>query len=88
MLDIGNNLIRDLEDIQVLGKLRQLKNLNLLGNPLHQTADAEDTAEYRDQIQALVPSLEILDGKRLETKVAMLPSALCVEHVDVTAMPL
>jgi len=68
VLDIGNNLIRDLEDIQVLGKLRQLKNLNLLGNPLHQTADAEDTAEYRDQIQALVPSLEILDGKRLETK--------------------
>jgi len=55
-------------DIQVLSSLKDLKNLNLLGNPLHATPEEDDTEEYRDKVQALCPSLEVLDGKRLTEK--------------------
>ena len=40
-----------MSDLQVLSQLKQLKNLNLLGNPLHATPEEEDTQEYRDKIQ-------------------------------------
>lgn len=68
LLDVGNNRISKMDDLQVLGDLPNLTNLNLLGNPIH-TQLAENPEDYREKMTKLIPTLEILDGKRLEKKV-------------------
>ncbi|KAJ7570359.1 hypothetical protein O6H91_01G116900 [Diphasiastrum complanatum] len=56
ILDLGNNYVRAWSELQVLGTLHNLKNLNLKGNPIH------DDNHYQESITSLLPNLEILDG--------------------------
>eukprot|EP00042_Codosiga_hollandica_P035687 m.266638 g.266638 ORF g.266638 m.266638 type:complete len:396 (+) comp54703_c0_seq4:730-1917(+) len=60
LLDLGENVINDFESIAALGKLKFLNNLNLKGNKITQLEG------YEEQIRKLIPSLHVLDGKRLE----------------------
>ncbi|KAI8811863.1 hypothetical protein BJ742DRAFT_795874 [Cladochytrium replicatum] len=62
ILDLGNNLLKDVSACEGLSCLRSLDNLNLKGNPLTK----EDG--YRERILGLVPTLRILDGERFDPK--------------------
>ncbi|KAH9317539.1 hypothetical protein KI387_019308, partial [Taxus chinensis] len=57
ILDLGHNYIRLLSEIQVVGVLHELKNLNLRGNNV-----CEDR-EYQYKIKELLPNLQTLDGR-------------------------
>lgn len=61
ILDLGNNMISKWSDLEVLSTLRNLKNLNLLGNPI------AEKAKLVKKISKLAPSLQILNAKRLDT---------------------
>eukprot|EP00051_Salpingoeca_urceolata_P027894 m.483796 g.483796 ORF g.483796 m.483796 type:complete len:507 (-) comp23083_c0_seq1:144-1664(-) len=62
LLDLGQNLIQSVEDLEPLKELQFLQNLNLKGNPVASTPD------YEVKVRALLPSLRILDNRRLEPK--------------------
>ncbi|XP_074289478.1 uncharacterized protein LOC141614628 [Silene latifolia] len=61
ILDIGNNMLSRWSDIEALSSLRNLKNLNVLGNPI------AEKAKLLKKINKLAPSLQILNSKRIET---------------------
>ncbi|XP_068660398.1 uncharacterized protein [Aristolochia californica] len=56
-LDLGSNLIAKLVDIEVLSSLRNLKIVNLQGNPI------SEKAKLDKKIRKLLPSLQIFNGK-------------------------
>eukprot|EP01134_Creolimax_fragrantissima_P002388 CFRG2388T1 len=57
-LDLGNNRIKKFSDVKHLANLPVLKQLTLRGNPI------ADSADYREQIAELIPTVEVLDGER------------------------
>ncbi|XP_078440907.1 leucine-rich repeat (LRR) family protein [Wolffia australiana] len=59
-LDLGKNLITRLSDLKVISELRNLNNLNLLGNPL------ADNPESVKKIRKLVPKLHTFNAKPVE----------------------
>jgi len=56
ILDMGHNYLRQWSDIQVLGSLHELRNLNLHGNPIC------EEKQYQEKIKELLPKLQILDA--------------------------
>ncbi|GLJ55240.1 hypothetical protein SUGI_1185210 [Cryptomeria japonica] len=56
ILDLGHNHLRLWSEIQVIGVLHELKNLNLHGNGV-----CEDE-QYQSKVKELLPNLQILDG--------------------------
>lgn len=56
ILDLGHNYLRQWPDIQVLGSLPELRNLNLHGNPVC------EEKQYQEKIKELLPKLQILDA--------------------------
>ncbi|CAM6122081.1 unnamed protein product [Calypogeia fissa] len=60
ILDVGTNHLRNWSDIQVLGSLHTLVNLNLRGNPLCTDDD------YEEEVIKRLPQLQILDGHPLQ----------------------
>eukprot|EP00899_Mesostigma_viride_P018987 jgi/Mesvir1/2708/Mv05105-RA.1 len=65
-LDIGGNRVTKFSSIKVLGTLKHLRNLNLKGNPLRDKVGTQE--DYTRKVLALVPSLQILDGHRLDAQ--------------------
>ena len=61
-IDLGNNIINDLNDLDSLSLLIHLQNVNLRGNPI-----CKDE-HYRDKMDRLVPPLKVLDGKRIDER--------------------
>ncbi|OAY68102.1 Protein phosphatase 1 regulatory subunit 7 [Ananas comosus] len=59
-LDLGNNLIENWSDLKVLSALKNLRNLNLLGNPI---AEKDNLAK---KVKNLVPKLRIFNAKPIE----------------------
>jgi acidic leucine-rich nuclear phosphoprotein 32 family protein A/C/D len=55
-LKLGNNLIRNFDNLKQLGKVDGLINLDLSSNPVTEVQD------YREALFELIPSLEVLDG--------------------------
>lgn len=55
-LKLGGNKIEDVSDLQKLADLKNLKNLDLEGNPVCAKDDYK-----RDDIFNMIPSLEVLD---------------------------
>jgi len=62
VLDVGNNLVRELSDVSVVGQLPNLINLNFKGNVVA-TKD-----NYAPNVKDMVKSLRILDGERFDQK--------------------
>ncbi|PVV01662.1 hypothetical protein BB560_003910 [Smittium megazygosporum] len=62
VLDLGNNLIAKWEHIEPLFACKNLKNLNLVGNPITKLP------EYEEKIKQAFPKLCILDGLRFDQK--------------------
>ncbi|KAG0480637.1 hypothetical protein HPP92_011495 [Vanilla planifolia] len=60
-LDIGNNLLENVSDIEVLSQLPNLKNLNLLGNPI---AEKERLAK---KVRNMIPHLCVFNAKPTES---------------------
>ncbi|XP_021720530.1 leucine-rich repeat-containing protein 40-like [Chenopodium quinoa] len=60
ILDLGNNMISRWSDLEVLSSLHNLKNLNLHGNPI------AEKAKLIKKVKKLVPSLEILNSKKMD----------------------
>lgn len=60
ILDLGDNLIRNWSDLQVLSSLQQLKNLNLQGNPI------AEKAKLPIKVKKLLPNLQIFNAKPIE----------------------
>eukprot|EP01137_Pigoraptor_chileana_P000586 Opistho-2@36995 len=58
-IDFGNNLIKSIADIEVIGLLRGLTNINLKGNLVCEVEG------YADKVRELCPTLLVLDGKRV-----------------------
>nr|XP_043633969.1 leucine-rich repeat-containing protein 40 [Erigeron canadensis] len=58
-LDLGNNLIMRWSDIKILSSLTNLKNLNLVANPVAE----KDVAK---KIKKLVPSLQIFNARPID----------------------
>ncbi|OWZ22331.1 hypothetical protein PHMEG_0002992 [Phytophthora megakarya] len=56
LLSVGGNLIASDTELARLSELRQLRNLNLVGNPLC------DQPNYRLRVVALLPKLQVLDN--------------------------
>ncbi|CAH1436160.1 unnamed protein product [Lactuca virosa] len=59
-LDLGNNLITRWSDLKILSSLTNLKNLNLVGNPV------ADKDVLTKKIKNLVPSLHIFNGRPID----------------------
>ncbi|KNC79437.1 hypothetical protein SARC_08168 [Sphaeroforma arctica JP610] len=57
-IDLGNNRIKKYTDLKHLANLPVLKQLTLKGNPIAASAD------YREKIAELLPTVEVLDGER------------------------
>ncbi len=53
ILDLGNNQIREYDDIKILSQLKNLKNLNLKGNPITQKPS------YPDQLYVVCPVIRV-----------------------------
>ncbi|CAE8667716.1 unnamed protein product, partial [Polarella glacialis] len=62
-LDIGNNLIKEVKDLEPLRGLLWMKNLNLLGNPVAGEVGADLTKDVK-ALLATLPRLEILNNRR------------------------
>ncbi|KAL2932721.1 Leucine-rich repeat and IQ domain-containing protein 1 [Bienertia sinuspersici] len=60
ILDLGNNMISRWSDLEALSSLHNLKNLNLLGNPI------AEKVKLLKKVKKLVPSLQILNSKRMD----------------------
>lgn len=60
ILDLGNNMISRWPDLEVLSSLCNLKNLNLLGNPI------AEKVKLVKKVKKLVPGLQILNSKRMD----------------------
>ncbi|XP_020581397.1 protein phosphatase 1 regulatory subunit SDS22 [Phalaenopsis equestris] len=56
-LDVGNNLIEKFSEIKVLSALHNLKNLNLLGNPI------VENDKLVKKVKTLVPNIRIFNAK-------------------------
>ncbi|GAV69695.1 LRR_8 domain-containing protein [Cephalotus follicularis] len=61
-LDLGNNLITTRSDLKVLGSLVNLKNLNLLGNPVAQND------KLANKVKKLLPNLHIFNTRLVDKK--------------------
>lgn len=59
-LDMGNNLVDNWSELKVLSELRNLKNLNLQGNPI---AEKDNLVK---RVKKLVPNLRIFNAKPME----------------------
>ncbi|XP_024984030.1 protein phosphatase 1 regulatory inhibitor subunit PPP1R7 homolog isoform X1 [Cynara cardunculus var. scolymus] len=59
-LDLGNNLIMRWSDLKILSSLANLKNLNLVGNPVAE----KDVLSKK--IKKLVPSIQIFNAKPID----------------------
>lgn len=59
VLDLGHNVIVDWEKVSILVELKNLKNLNLSGNPI------TTKPGYKEKLLENLPWLEILDGQVL-----------------------
>ncbi|OAE22671.1 hypothetical protein AXG93_2675s1040 [Marchantia polymorpha subsp. ruderalis] len=59
ILDLGTNYFKSWSDLQVLGTLHSLVNLNLRGNPIC----SQDG--YEDEVRKRLPQLQVLDGDTL-----------------------
>lgn len=59
VLDLGHNVIADWEKVSILVELKNLKNLNLSGNPI------TTNPGYKEKLLENLPWLEILDGQVL-----------------------
>lgn len=60
ILDLGNNVISKWSDLEALSALHNLKNFNLLGNPI------AEKAKLLKKIKKLVPNLQIFNAKRID----------------------
>ncbi|KAL0905494.1 hypothetical protein M5K25_023918 [Dendrobium thyrsiflorum] len=60
-LDVGNNLIEKLSELKVLSTLHNLKNLNILGNPI---AENENLVK---KVKRLIPNIRIFNAKPSES---------------------
>lgn len=60
ILDLGNNAIEKLSDLKVLSTLRNLKNLNLQGNPV------VEKDKLSKKVKKFVPDLRTFNGKLIE----------------------
>ncbi|CDW77248.1 acidic leucine-rich nuclear phosphoprotein 32 family member e [Stylonychia lemnae] len=60
ILKLGNNQINSLKEVQKLGPLRNLRHLDLIGNPLCEIIN------YTDKIFQVLPDLHNLDGQDQE----------------------
>lgn len=59
-LDVGNNLISSWSNLKVLSSLSNLRNLNLVGNPIAQSD------KLANKIKKLVPNLQIFNAKPID----------------------
>ncbi|KAI5592688.1 hypothetical protein BDE02_04G170200 [Populus trichocarpa] len=59
-LDFGNNLITRWSDVKVLSSLVDLKNLNLLGNPI------AENAKITKKVQKFLPNLHIFNARPVD----------------------
>ncbi|KMT05111.1 hypothetical protein BVRB_7g172620 [Beta vulgaris subsp. vulgaris] len=60
ILDLGSNMISRWSDLKVLSSLYNLRNINLLGNPI------AENVKLVKKVKRLVPSLQILNSKRMD----------------------
>lgn len=60
-LKLANNKIATIKDLECFAKLTNLKNLDLMGNPVCESDD-----KYTEKVFELIPSLEVLDGYNKE----------------------
>ncbi|GJQ10826.1 hypothetical protein GpartN1_g4967.t1 [Galdieria partita] len=56
VLKLGGNRLANFKDLESLSRLKNLRVLDLYGNPVTNSTD------YREKVFAMIPSLEILDG--------------------------
>lgn len=59
-LDLGNNLITRWSDVKVLSSLVDLKNLNLLGNPI------AENAKITKKVQKFLPNLHVFNARPVD----------------------
>ncbi|KAJ6927727.1 hypothetical protein NC651_011677 [Populus alba x Populus x berolinensis] len=59
-LDLGNNLITRWSDVKVLSSLVDLKNLNLLGNPI------AENAKITKKVQKFSPNLHVFNARPVD----------------------
>ncbi|EEY65681.1 uncharacterized protein PITG_03198 [Phytophthora infestans T30-4] len=62
LLSVGGNLIASEKEVAILNDLAQLRNLNLMGNPLC------DQPNYRLRIIAMLDKLQVLDNSDITKK--------------------
>ena len=65
ILDLESNRIERTEDVALLGLIPALRELVLRGN------EAASAEKYRQEVKAIIPSLEILDGEKFEEQVVV-----------------
>ncbi|PKU65415.1 Leucine-rich repeat-containing protein ODA7 [Dendrobium catenatum] len=66
-LDVGNNLIEKLSELKVLSTLHNLKNLNILGNPIAENENLVKKSQMAWQIKRLIPNIRIFNAKPSES---------------------